>query len=646
MAIPNDASKVMHSFHLRQPQSSVQCQLNEMTTKPHHWEKRIPQALLQNQELKFPAAYKDKAYVDKMCQRILDFLQDSEHTKTPPKFPYTYATVRFMSPSDFCNIFEYVFQQLDQDYEFSIKCVENKVPTLLHAFGYPYPLKQCTTSIIGATDAMPSLLTALDWLITIVERFCLGLQVSIDRHNSEKALEQTAFGKSSQLIGLDLTHLRRIQNARKFRYDEGNSSRPVQFCSKVHQGRNCKATNGLYKVVTDNGSNIVAAFKDVLKIHVDTMFLDEPSEKEEDEENEEDELYSMETEILLQIGRANIGILYTPGSRWQIQTLGIRNLGSTHFNGKNPCQSIFNQMGVVYPVLPKIFTCNTAFSPPVFKKADRASPDHPVDFTEELSIYKLLLSHPEPLDAEYEAIKAKRKSNQIAIQKIKADIKNERISELESKIEVLQNNIQSYKDYCKEVSVFAAQLDKDFVKILFKIKRNWTLKLTRKLGRLDADNARKEKLYGVESGTEDPLVLKRNTLKRQLVHSPDFATDLSSVNQLTHLIDKLKKELVQASKKCRHDHSTTDRLIADKKSHIEHIKAAIQQKELENKLEISIAQNMKLDMLQTHIAMEKNFKDGMERSLVEIANIYTQFQEIQKQSQELIQFEEKKQRLL
>uniref|UniRef100_A0A915D5Z4 C2H2-type domain-containing protein n=1 Tax=Ditylenchus dipsaci TaxID=166011 RepID=A0A915D5Z4_9BILA len=46
--------------------------------------------------------------------------------------------------------------------------------------------------------------------------------------------------------------------------------------------------------------NIVAAFKDVLKIHVDTMFLDEPSEEEEDEENEEDELYSMETEILLQ----------------------------------------------------------------------------------------------------------------------------------------------------------------------------------------------------------------------------------------------------------------------------------------------------------------------------------------------------------
>uniref|UniRef100_A0A915EMD8 C2H2-type domain-containing protein n=1 Tax=Ditylenchus dipsaci TaxID=166011 RepID=A0A915EMD8_9BILA len=157
----------------------------------------------------------------------------------------------------------------------------------------------------------------------------------------------------------------------EFRYDEGNASRPVQFRSKVHQGRNCKATNGLYKVVTDNGSNIVAAFKDVLKIHVDTMFLDEPSEEEEDEENEEDELYSIETEILLhvslaysvlcpfvadgdfaflqRIGRANIGILYTPGSRWQIQTLGIRNLGSTHFNGKNPCQSIFNQMGVVYP---------------------------------------------------------------------------------------------------------------------------------------------------------------------------------------------------------------------------------------------------------------------------------------------------------
>uniref|UniRef100_A0A915E877 Uncharacterized protein n=1 Tax=Ditylenchus dipsaci TaxID=166011 RepID=A0A915E877_9BILA len=58
--------------------------------------------------------------------------------------------------------------------------------------------------------------------------------------------------------------------------------------------------DGLYKVVTDNGSNIVAAFQGVLKIHVDTMFLDEPSEEEEDEENEEDEIYSMETEILLQ----------------------------------------------------------------------------------------------------------------------------------------------------------------------------------------------------------------------------------------------------------------------------------------------------------------------------------------------------------
>uniref|UniRef100_A0A915CN17 C2H2-type domain-containing protein n=1 Tax=Ditylenchus dipsaci TaxID=166011 RepID=A0A915CN17_9BILA len=43
-----------------------------------------------------------------------------------------------------------------------------------------------------------------------------------------------------------------------------------------------------------------SSMKHAYLVHVDTMFLDEPSEEEEDEENEEDEIYSMETEILLQ----------------------------------------------------------------------------------------------------------------------------------------------------------------------------------------------------------------------------------------------------------------------------------------------------------------------------------------------------------
>uniref|UniRef100_A0A915E2Q2 Kinetochore protein NDC80 n=1 Tax=Ditylenchus dipsaci TaxID=166011 RepID=A0A915E2Q2_9BILA len=119
--------------------------------------------------MKDTRSFQDKAYVSSMCYRVQDFLQRCEENKEAPQFQYTEKTLRTPTKSDFRNIFEYLFQQLDEGYQLHPKNVEEEVPKLLQALGYPYPLKKSTMSTIGAPHSWPPLLAALDWLITVIE---------------------------------------------------------------------------------------------------------------------------------------------------------------------------------------------------------------------------------------------------------------------------------------------------------------------------------------------------------------------------------------------------------------------------------------------------------------------------------------------
>uniref|UniRef100_A0A915D095 Uncharacterized protein n=1 Tax=Ditylenchus dipsaci TaxID=166011 RepID=A0A915D095_9BILA len=109
-----------------------------------------------------------------------------------------------------------------------------------------------------------------------------GLQVSIDRHNLKRhwSKQHSEKEQPADRIGSHISAAYKMQES----FGTMKEMLRVQF-------------NSVRKSIKKKLQSYKWALQSV---HVDTMFLDEPSEEEEDEENEEDELYSIETEILLQ----------------------------------------------------------------------------------------------------------------------------------------------------------------------------------------------------------------------------------------------------------------------------------------------------------------------------------------------------------
>ncbi|KAI1724013.1 HEC/Ndc80p family domain-containing protein [Ditylenchus destructor] len=107
----------------------------------------------------------DKTVQAAMCTKLFNFLKSREAT-----FVYSDATIRKPSgKADFKNMFEFLFKQLDDKFSFSLKTLDEEVPKLMTAFGYPFALKKSSLQT-AAAHSWPQVLAALDWLVDLVEK--------------------------------------------------------------------------------------------------------------------------------------------------------------------------------------------------------------------------------------------------------------------------------------------------------------------------------------------------------------------------------------------------------------------------------------------------------------------------------------------
>ncbi|EFO23976.2 hypothetical protein LOAG_04509 [Loa loa] len=114
-----------------------------------------------------PSAVKDSRNLNdrhlqqQMQQKVLQYLRDGNYPQTSEKL------VKSPTKAEFARMFEFIFQQLAPD--FTLRKIEDEMPRLFRALGYPVQLKPSTMQTIGAAHTMPHLLGAITWLIDLIQ---------------------------------------------------------------------------------------------------------------------------------------------------------------------------------------------------------------------------------------------------------------------------------------------------------------------------------------------------------------------------------------------------------------------------------------------------------------------------------------------
>ncbi|KAI1722972.1 HEC/Ndc80p family domain-containing protein [Ditylenchus destructor] len=129
--------------------------------------KRLPPSIISGKTgtIKDTRNLTDRGVVTKMVHKLLDFF---DHSEEGVPFAYNEKIIRQPRKNEFKDFFEFIFRQLDENYQLDNKALEDEVPKLLIALGYPYPIKKSTMTTLGAQHSWPALLGALDWLIELV----------------------------------------------------------------------------------------------------------------------------------------------------------------------------------------------------------------------------------------------------------------------------------------------------------------------------------------------------------------------------------------------------------------------------------------------------------------------------------------------
>uniref|UniRef100_A0A1A7XFQ4 Kinetochore protein NDC80 n=2 Tax=Iconisemion striatum TaxID=60296 RepID=A0A1A7XFQ4_9TELE len=106
----------------------------------------------------------NKSYVQQCIKQLHEFLVEQG-------FPGTLSSKTLQSPSskEFVKMFEFIYCQLDPTFVMPKSKVEEEVPALLKALGYPFVLSKCSMYSVGAPHTWPQALGALMWLIDTVK---------------------------------------------------------------------------------------------------------------------------------------------------------------------------------------------------------------------------------------------------------------------------------------------------------------------------------------------------------------------------------------------------------------------------------------------------------------------------------------------
>lgn len=117
-----------------------------------------------NEKIKDARPLHDKSFVQQCIRQLHEFL-------TEQGYPGTLSAKTLQSPStkEFVKMFEFIYRQLDPTFEMPNSKVEEEVPAMLKALGYPFVLSKCSMYSVGAPHTWPQALGALMWLIDTVK---------------------------------------------------------------------------------------------------------------------------------------------------------------------------------------------------------------------------------------------------------------------------------------------------------------------------------------------------------------------------------------------------------------------------------------------------------------------------------------------
>ncbi|XP_054587491.2 kinetochore protein NDC80 homolog isoform X2 [Nothobranchius furzeri] len=141
----------------------------------------------------------DKSYVQQCIKQLHEFLVEQG-------FPGTLSSKTLQSPStkEFVKMFEFIYCQLDPTFVMPNSKVEEEVPALLKALGYPFVLSKCSMYSVGAPHTWPQALGALMWLIDSVK-----INLSFGETYSKYMQGQDTFDSEDDVF---LTNMKRLYN--------------------------------------------------------------------------------------------------------------------------------------------------------------------------------------------------------------------------------------------------------------------------------------------------------------------------------------------------------------------------------------------------------------------------------------------------
>eukprot|EP00050_Salpingoeca_kvevrii_P003293 m.220652 g.220652 ORF g.220652 m.220652 type:complete len:606 (+) comp10803_c0_seq1:147-1964(+) len=111
-----------------------------------------------------PRPLSDKAYKNASCRKLIEFLASSG-------YPHSISPKMLTAPSnkDFVQIFQFLYNAIDPNYDFGQEKPEDQVPTLLKHLGYPFTINRSAIFSCGSSHTWPKLLGALTWMVDTIQ---------------------------------------------------------------------------------------------------------------------------------------------------------------------------------------------------------------------------------------------------------------------------------------------------------------------------------------------------------------------------------------------------------------------------------------------------------------------------------------------
>src|SRR5688572_10221041 len=97
-----------------------------------------------------------------MKLKLQDFLETHDYPH-----PFSSETLSRPSNKDFYQIFEFLVQHRDPNYQLSDPTTE--IPLVLKGFGYPFAVTKSSLMSCGAPHTWPNLLGILSWMCELCE---------------------------------------------------------------------------------------------------------------------------------------------------------------------------------------------------------------------------------------------------------------------------------------------------------------------------------------------------------------------------------------------------------------------------------------------------------------------------------------------